>query len=71
LPFFADEFRDEQDDRYIAIEIAVCDLYEWKDPSYPHKIGFREGKVLYECDREGKEIDKKMDIVVRQEASNG
>ena len=58
-PFFADQFRDGKDDRYIAIEVGLKDLYEWKDnPKYPHKIAFRKGKVLYECDREGKKIDK-------------
>ncbi len=55
-PFFCDEFRNEEGDRYIAIEIAVKDLYEWKNPSYPHKIAFRKGKVLYECDRYGNKI---------------
>ena len=58
-PFFADQFRDGKDDRYIAIEVDLKDLYEWKDnPKHPHKIAFRKGKVLYECDREGKKIDK-------------
>ncbi len=58
-PFFADQFRDGKDDRYIAIEVGLKDLYEWKDnPKHPHKIAFRKGKVLYECDREGKKIDK-------------
>jgi hypothetical protein len=53
-PYFADEFRNQKGDRYIAIEIKKKDLYEWKaNPQYPHKIGFREGKVLYEVDRYG------------------
>ncbi len=54
-PYFCDEFRnDKKDDRYIAIQIAEKDLFEWPNPSYPHKIAFRSGKVLYECDRFGK-----------------
>jgi hypothetical protein len=57
-PYFADRFRDERGDRYIAIQIKAEDLYEWKDnPAYPHKIGFREGIVLYECDIDGKVKD--------------
>ncbi len=58
-PYFCDEFRNILGDRYIAISIKLEDLYEWKDsPSYPHKIGFKAGTVLYECDRFGKEIKK-------------
>ena len=54
-PYFCDEFRDKAGDHYIAIEVLSSDLYEWKDaPSYPHKIGFRAGTVLYECDRFGR-----------------
>jgi hypothetical protein len=56
-PHFADEFRNEENDKYIAIQIKADDLYEWENnPNYPHKIGFREGFVLYECDVDGKEI---------------
>jgi len=56
-PYFADEFRSKPDDRYIAIEIAVKDLYAWpKNPNYPHKIAFRKGKVLFECDKFGLKI---------------
>lgn len=55
-PFFCDEFRGKIGDRYIAIEISVKDLYEWKNPGYPHKIAFRKGNVLYECDRYGNKI---------------
>ena len=59
-PYFCDEFRHAQGDRYIAIEIKSKDLHEWKDsPEYPHKIGFREGKVLYECDRMGRRLEVK------------
>lgn len=56
-PYFCDEFRNLKDDRYIAVEIALEDLHEWTDlPQYPHKIAFRSGKVLYECDRIGKQV---------------
>ena len=56
-PFFADELRDNQGDKYIAIEVKLKDLYEWKDnPQYPHKIGVRKAVVLYECGREGNKI---------------
>ena len=55
-PYFGDEFRSTQGDKYVAIEIKIEDLYEWKKPEYPHKIGFRAGKVLYECDRYGNKI---------------
>ena len=56
-PYFCDEFRSQPGDKYIAIEIAKEDLYEWKDnPQYPHKIGFRKAKVLFECDKFGKKI---------------
>ena len=54
-PFFCDEFREKKDDRYIVISIALTDLHEWTDdPEYPHKIAFRAGTVLYECDRHGR-----------------
>jgi hypothetical protein len=55
-PYFADEFRSTPGDKYIAIEVLRKETYEWPEKqSYPHKIAFREGKVLYECDRNGKE----------------
>ena len=53
-PYFADEFRSNKGDRYIAIRIKVADLYEWPNPQYLHKIAFRKGKVLYEVDKFGK-----------------
>jgi hypothetical protein len=31
-------------------------LYEWEKPCYPHKIAFREGEVLYEVNKFGKQI---------------
>ena len=55
-PYFCDEFRNEKGDIYVAIEVATKDLYEWPKPVYPHKIAFREGKVLYKVDKFGKEI---------------
>jgi len=57
-PYFGDEFRKASGDRYIAIKIRVADLYEWPNPNYPHKIAFREGKVLYEVNKFGKRIKK-------------
>ena len=55
-PYFCDEFRNNIGDKYIAIEIKLKDLYEWKNPTYPYKIGFREGKVLYEVDQTGEKL---------------
>jgi hypothetical protein len=55
-PYFADEFRSIMNDKYIAIKIKIDDLYEWENPEYPHKIAFREGTVLYECDKYGRKI---------------
>jgi hypothetical protein len=56
-PYFGDEFRNVEGGRYIAVEIKVEDLYEWKNnPEYLHKIGFRESRVLYEVDRYGTKI---------------
>ena len=56
-PYFADEFRNEVGDRYIAIKVEKTNLYVWNDePSFPHKVSFGEGKVVYECDKFGKKI---------------
>ncbi len=55
-PFFCDEFRSDAGDKYIAIEIKVADLYAWPNPKYPHKVAFRAGKILFECDRYGNKI---------------
>lgn len=56
-PYFCDEFRNEkQDDKYIAIQINLQDLYEWKNPQYPHKIAFKKGKILYEVNKWGEKI---------------
>jgi len=56
-PYFCNEFRSTAGDRYVAIKVNIKDLHEWENPSYPHKIAFRKGKVLYECDRFGKRVD--------------
>ena len=57
-PYFCNEFRNQPGDRYIAISIKLKDLHEWTDdPKYPHKIAFRSGTVLYECDRFGREVN--------------
>ena len=56
-PYFADEFRSNVGDKYVAIQIAVKDLYAWAgDVQYPHKIAFRKGTVLYQCNKLGKKI---------------
>jgi len=56
-PYFCDEFRNESGDKYIAIRIALEDTYVWdNNPSYPHKIAFRKGKVLYEVNKFGKKL---------------
>jgi hypothetical protein len=54
--YFCDQFRSEPGDRYVAIKIAVDDLHVWdENPEYPHKVAFRKGKVLFECDSFGKQ----------------
>ena len=56
-PYFCDEFRNVKGDRYIAVQIKLDDLYEWpRNQQYPHKIAFREGRVLYECDKHGRKL---------------
>jgi hypothetical protein len=56
-PSWCDVFRSNKTDKYIAVEIAIEDLYEWKNkPSYPQKIGFRAGRVLGEVNRKGEFI---------------
>jgi hypothetical protein len=52
-PYFCDEFRNNVGDKYIAIEVRMENVCEWKNPEYPHKIGFRKGLVVYECDKYG------------------
>jgi hypothetical protein len=51
-PHWCDMFRNNIGDKYIAIQVNVDDLYEWKNqPSYPGKIGFRKGYVIGEVER--------------------
>ena len=58
-PYFCDEFRNKPGDRYVAILANLSDIFEWKDrPQYPHKIGFKKGKVLYECNKYGDKIEE-------------
>ena len=54
--YFCDEFRSNTDDRYIAIKVNVKDLFHWPNGNYPHKIAFRKGKVMHECDMYGNPI---------------
>ena len=57
ITIMCDRFRDLKDDKYIAISVNLKDLYCWvKNPNYPEKIGFRRGKVMYECDKNGNKI---------------
>ena len=55
-PFFCDQYRSSVGDRYVAIEVAARDTYVWPHAQHPHKIAFRKGRVLYECDAEGKKL---------------
>jgi hypothetical protein len=57
LPVFCNEFRNTEGDKYIAIKIDKKDLFAWVKPQYPHKIAFRAGVVLYECDIDGNKIN--------------
>jgi hypothetical protein len=56
IPHFCDEFRSEKGDKYVAVKVNVKDMYVWPNAEYPHKVAFRKGKVMYECDRMGKRI---------------
>jgi hypothetical protein len=53
-PYFCDEFRSTAGDKHIACQVPLKALYAWPRPTYPHKIGGTEAKVLYVCDRFGK-----------------
>jgi hypothetical protein len=57
--YFCDEFRTGPGDRYVAIEIAMEDLFVWEGGSYPHKVAFRKGTVLYEVSRLGMKLEAK------------
>jgi hypothetical protein len=54
--YFCDEFRSNSGDRYVAIEVMTNDLYAWPNAQHQHKIAFREGRVLHECNRYGKKL---------------
>jgi hypothetical protein len=53
-PYFCDQFRFVPGDKYIAIKVNIKDMHAWENRSYPHKIAFRKGTVLYQCDKFGK-----------------
>lgn len=36
--------------------VAVLETHEWENPQYIHKIAFRKCKVLYICNKLGKEL---------------
>jgi hypothetical protein len=55
-PYFCNEFRSLQNDRYVAVKVKKIDMYAWPNPSYPHKIAFRAGEVLYEVNNWGEKI---------------
>ena len=55
-PYFCDEFRSNSGDKYIAIRVNVKDMYAWPNAQYPHKIAFKKGTILYECDKHGKKL---------------
>ncbi len=58
FPAWCDIFRKVIKDKYVAIAVAEEDFSEYikSDRQYHQKIAFKKGKVLYECDRNGKEI---------------
>lgn len=56
-PMHANGYRQHNfGNRFIAISIAVKDLYAWPEATrrHPTKIAFRKGKVLFECDHTGR-----------------
>ena len=55
-PYFCDDFRNAPLDKYVAVQIKIEDLYEWPNATHPHKIAFREGTVLHECDKFGRKV---------------
>jgi len=37
--------------------VNKSDMYVWPNAAnYPHKVAFRKGKVMYECDKMGKKL---------------
>ena len=56
-PKACDRYRQTEGDKYIAIEVAVKDLYAWpKKPEHANKIAFRKGKVLHEVNAFGEKV---------------
>jgi hypothetical protein len=55
-PYFCDGFRSNAGDVYIAIEVSIKDLFFWENATYPHKIAFRSGVVLHQCNKFGDKI---------------
>ena len=55
-PIACNHYRDEKNDKYVAISVNINDIYVWTPPSYPKKIAFRKGTVLHECDITGNKI---------------
>lgn len=49
---------DNGSDKYIALEVAVKDMFAWpaRGRCHPNKIAFRTGKVLCRCNREGRKM---------------
>ena len=58
-PFFCDQYRHTENDRYIALSVSAGDMNFHKEGEHPHKIGFCVGTVLYECDRFGEKVEAK------------
>ena len=57
-PHFCDQYRDKKGDRYVAIKVAIKDMFLWKNnPEHPNKIAFRKGVVLHECDIHGRKLE--------------
>lgn len=58
LPFLCDKYRYLPNDKYIAIEVDLKDIFDWQEEkNHPNKIAFRAGTVLYECDWLGNKIE--------------
>jgi hypothetical protein len=56
-PHYCNQYRGTFGDRYVAIRVAIEDMFLWKDkPEHPNKIAFRKGLVLHECDVHGRKI---------------
>ena len=55
-PRWCDGFRDIEGDRYVAILVQTHDLHVFARPTYPQKLAFRRGKVLFECNIKGEKL---------------